>query len=124
MLASSTEDAKIIDAAKQMGKIIRTQISESTGESGTEQAFANMRVFRSEMIDYEEPKLYNDFLKDLKEKIVKQQLVDGERDFWYHFKTARLGLIDQTALDISEVTEEEANEFLEIKWSELPDRTR
>jgi ATP-dependent DNA helicase 2 subunit 2 len=44
MLKTTTDDKVLEDAAKQMGNIIREQISDSTGSSWYDQAIANMRV--------------------------------------------------------------------------------
>jgi ATP-dependent DNA helicase 2 subunit 2 len=76
------------------------------------------------MIEYEFPQYYNDFLRDLKDEIINSQLGDDSKtDFWYEsFRGSKLGLIDQEALDISDVTEEEAKAFMRLNSTSLPTR--
>jgi ATP-dependent DNA helicase 2 subunit 2 len=44
MIRRSSEDSDVEDAAKQMGKIIRNMITDTTGHQGYDQALAYMRV--------------------------------------------------------------------------------
>ena len=65
---------------------------------------------RHEMIDLEEPGVYNTILKSLKEKLIKAELGGERKDFWYEIRKNRLGLIDKKASERSEVSEDEARE--------------
>jgi ATP-dependent DNA helicase 2 subunit 2 len=110
MLASPPDDNVIYDAAKQMADIIRMHISHSTGESKYEEVVADMKVFREYMIEFEMPDIWNDFIRDFKKRVVKGELGGDRREFWQSLRGATLGLIDKSTLEISDVTETEANE--------------
>lgn len=123
MLKRAKDEPTIAEAAKQMSNIICEMVKDSTGDSWYEQAISNLRVFRHEMIEYEVPELYNDFILELKNKLNKGQLGD-RRDFWLSWKGTKLGLIDAEDLDDSEVTEDEAAQFWSLETSQLPTRER
>jgi ATP-dependent DNA helicase 2 subunit 2 len=73
------------------------------------------------MFEYEMPDVYNNYIRGLKDKLIKSQLGD-RRDFWFDWKTSKLGLIDNQALEVSEVTEEEARQFFVLETTQLPRR--
>ena len=112
-LLASTEDAAAIkDVAAQMGDIIRTHIRYSIGDSGYGRAIEAMRVMREEMLELEEPEVWNDFIKALKRDLIRSaECLGGERrEMWWLARGNRLGLIDKRASDVSDVSEEEARE--------------
>jgi ATP-dependent DNA helicase 2 subunit 2 len=110
-MLGTADDLKIIEeAAKQMAIIVRSLITHSLGDSGYGRAVANLTVMREELIEMEEPGLYNDFIKDLKKKLLAGELGGDRRDMLWEIRKARLGLIDSKASEVSEVTEEEATE--------------
>jgi ATP-dependent DNA helicase 2 subunit 2 len=110
MLESPEDDNVVHDAAKQMANIIRTHITHGTGNAKYEEVKADMQVFRQYMIEFEEPEIWNDFIRDFKKRVVKEELGGDRRDFWQSLKRNNLGLIDKDVLEISDVTEKEANE--------------
>jgi ATP-dependent DNA helicase 2 subunit 2 len=110
MLASPPDDNVIYDAARQIADIIRMHISHSTGDSKYEEVMADMKVFREYMVDFEMPDIWNDFIRDFKKRAGKGELGGDRREFWQSLRGANLGLIDKKALEISDVTEKEANE--------------
>ena len=110
MLAHPPDDKTIVDACNQMSGIIRDLVKNSLGDSRYQQAMQNMREFRQQMISYEMPEIYNDFIRDLKSRVMKGQLEGDRREFWFHLRGMRLGLIDDNASEHSEVTEKEAQE--------------
>ena len=63
-------------------------------------------LFRS----YDEPTLYNEFLVQLKEKLLKEELGGDRRELWWLVRRSKLGLIDERQSEQSKVTEEEAKE--------------
>ncbi|KAI2470434.1 ATP-dependent DNA helicase II subunit 2 [Annulohypoxylon bovei var. microspora] len=113
MVEYASEESEIEDAAKQMGGIIRSLISNSLGDSGYDRAVEDLGVFRDTMIKWEMPALYNSFLRDLKKRLLSGELGGDRRELWWQMKEARatLGLIDQSISDPSNVTPEEAVEF-------------
>ncbi|XXG96623.1 hypothetical protein Hte_002911 [Hypoxylon texense] len=113
MVEYASEESEIEDAAKQMGGIIRSLITNSLGDSGYDRAVENLGVFRDTMVRWEMPALYNSFLVDFKKRLLSGELGGDRRELWWQMKGARssLGLIDQSVSEPSNVTPEEAAEF-------------
>jgi ATP-dependent DNA helicase 2 subunit 2 len=110
ILDSSDDLAVVEDASKQMGSIIRSLVTDSFGDSKYAQAMECLGVMREELINMEEPKLYDAFVTDLKKKLLSGALGGDRRDFWFKIRFAKLGLIDQSQSEVSTVTVEEAQE--------------
>lgn len=100
----------IRDAVTQLGSIIETQINDSLGDINYGRAIEELDVMRSEMIELEEPAIYNDFVRTLKTKLLKGELSGDRRDMWYELKKAELGLIDSKQSESSTVTKEKAKQ--------------
>ncbi|EED20154.1 Ku family DNA helicase, putative [Talaromyces stipitatus ATCC 10500] len=115
MLASAENVESIKDAASQMQKIIEDHIRNSFGDSNYDRVVEELGVLREELVDYEEPGLYNEFIRPLKEKILKEKLGGDRQELWWLIRRSKVGLIDKSVSDRSEVTEEEAKEFLSSK---------
>ncbi|KAF3059626.1 ATP-dependent DNA helicase II subunit 2 [Daldinia childiae] len=113
MVEYANEESDIESAAKQMGTIIRSLITNSLGDSGYDRAIENLGVFRDTMVKWEMPALYNSFLKDLKNRLLSGELGGDRRELWWQMKGAKasLGLIDQSLSEPSNVTPKEAAEF-------------
>lgn len=101
------------DVVKQMMGIVEYQIRHSFGDSAYDWAVEELGVVRQEMIDLEEPGLYNDMLRELKRKIMAEELGGNRREMWWFIRKNRIGLIDKKTSPVSDVTEEEANTFLQ-----------
>ncbi|EHK96413.1 putative ATP-dependent DNA helicase II subunit 2 [Glarea lozoyensis 74030] len=118
-LGRTTSEAEILSTTKQMGAIIRKLVKESVGEASYARALENLRVMREEMVDLDMPEIYNDFVKALKKALLGGELDSnngGEgKVFWVDVKRGKLGLIDQSTTDGSNVTAEEASEFYSSK---------
>ncbi|KLU87525.1 hypothetical protein MAPG_06524 [Magnaporthiopsis poae ATCC 64411] len=112
LLASADEVSIIEDATRQMGVIIRNLIHDSMGDSNYDRATENLRVMRDELVALEEPELYNGYLRSLKKSIAAGELSGDRREMWWHIKLGKLGLVSKKESDVSNVTEEEALEFL------------
>ncbi len=108
-LANSEETIK--EAAKQMGAIIKSLVENSVGDSGYARALEDMRAMREELVDFEMPVVYNDFLKQFKEEVLSGELGGDRREIWFEVRRENLGLISDKQSEVSEVTEEEAKEF-------------
>ncbi|RHZ68144.1 ATP-dependent DNA helicase 2 subunit KU80 [Aspergillus thermomutatus] len=102
----------IKDAVKQMTSIIEDQIRNSLGDANYDRVNEEMGVMRDELISFEEPALYNDFLRQLKDKLLKEELGGDRQELWWLLRRSKLGLISQRESDQSDVTEEQAKEFL------------
>lgn len=96
------------EAVKQMAAIIENQIRHSLGDVNYDLVNEELGVMREELIAYDEPTLYNDFLAQLKEKLLKEELGGDRRELWWLVRRSKLGLIDQEQSEHSKVTEEEA----------------
>lgn len=108
---SHAENVETIgDAVRQMATIIEDQIRNSLGDANYDRIVESLGVMRDELISYEEPTLYNDFLKQLKEKVLKEELGGDRRELWWLLRRNKLGLIDRQQSDRSGVTEDEAKE--------------
>ncbi|KZZ95922.1 ATP-dependent DNA helicase II subunit 2 [Moelleriella libera RCEF 2490] len=110
-LQAASEVEAINDAATQMGAIVRSLITNSFGDSKYEQAMECLSTLREEMIELEEPSLYNDFVRDLKKGLLSGALGGDRRDFWFKIRWARMGLVGKEQSEPSEVTPDEAEEF-------------
>lgn len=108
---SHAENVETIgDTVRQMATIVEDQIRNSLGDANYDRTVESLGVMRDELVSYEEPSLYNDFLKQLKEKVLKEELGGDRRELWWLLRRNRLGLIDQQQSDRSGVTEDEAKE--------------
>lgn len=109
-LAATDEIGEIEDAAKQMGAIARTFVTDSFGDSKYPQAIECIGVMREELTKLEEPQVYNSFVRDLKKSLLSGELGGDRRDFWFKIRYSRMGLVDSKLSEASNVTPEEADE--------------
>ena len=98
------------DLARQMGDIVQNLIRTSTGDLGYSRAAENMGVLRKELISYELPEFYNDFVRDLKAKLAAGSLGGPRLEMWYKIREGNLGLIHSSELEVSKVSLKEADE--------------
>ncbi|OCK79803.1 ATP-dependent DNA helicase [Lepidopterella palustris CBS 459.81] len=115
ILATTDDINTIKDAAKQMGEIICSNIRDSLGDALYGRAIENIRVMREELIELEEPGVFNDFVRELKEKILGGVLAGDRREFLWRLRGNKLGLVDKKLSPLSEVEGEEAKEFWQFK---------
>ena len=113
-MLDTAEDPNVIsEAAKQLSKIIENQIKDSFGDKNYGQAVAELDVLREEMIQLEEPDIYNDIVVELKRKLLAEELGGDRLEMWWQIKKSRLGLIEKGAVENnksprSKITMEEA----------------
>jgi ATP-dependent DNA helicase 2 subunit 2 len=108
LLATTEDSGAINEASKQMGTIIENYIRYSTGDSGYGRAIEAIRVMREELNDFEEPRLFNDFMRQLKKHILDGDLDGDRREMWWRIRAGRLGLLDKKTNPMSDVSEDEA----------------
>lgn len=106
----TTSVAEVHEATRGFGVIIEEQIRDSFGDVNYARAVEELGVMRSEMIDLEEPGVFNDFVRELKQKLLGGELGGERRDMWREVRRARLGLIERKVSGVSDVGEEEAEE--------------
>lgn len=104
MLDAAEDAAGIRDAVAQLATIIQDQITDSFGDVNYGRAIAEMALMREEMIELEEPELWDDFVRGLKGKLRGGQLGGDRREMWEEIRRNRLGLVGRN------VAEEEARE--------------
>ena len=110
MLDSAESPDAIREAAEGLGNLIEKHITDSFGGNLYGKAVEEMTAMRDELIEVEEPGLFNMILRKIKEKLVKGELGGERRDFWYEMKRNKIGLIDKKHSDKSEVGEDEAKQ--------------
>jgi ATP-dependent DNA helicase 2 subunit 2 len=110
MLSRAENIETIHGAVKQLCTIIESQIKNSLGDANYDRVMEGLGTLRDELVDYEEPALYNDFLRSLKSKILQEELGGDRRELWWLLRRSKIGLIDGKTSDRSEVSEEEAKE--------------
>jgi ATP-dependent DNA helicase 2 subunit 2 len=70
---------------------------------------------RDELIDLEEPEVFNEFVKGLKARILSRELKGDRMEMWYLIKSRKLGLVDDRMSEVSNVTEDKAKEVSKIQ---------
>ncbi|KAI4217892.1 MAG: hypothetical protein LQ349_008968 [Xanthoria aureola] len=108
LLDSAESIDALRDAAQQLGKIIEGRIKDSFGNIAYARALDEIRTLREEMTEMEEPALFNDFARQLKRKLLAEELGGNRKDFWWEFRKSKLGLVDKKATETSDATEEDA----------------
>jgi Ku C terminal domain like. len=109
-LAATVDIDAVAGVVKQMSAIIEDQIRHSLGDANYDRVVEQLGVMRDELVAYEEPKLYNELIRQLKEKILKEELSGDRRELWWLIRRSKLGLIDKNMSEQSDVSEEEAKE--------------
>jgi ATP-dependent DNA helicase 2 subunit 2 len=98
-----------------MGSVIYELIRTSLGDQFYAQALENLAVLREQMIEFEEPGVYNEYIRDLKRRLLEGDLGEGRKDLWFQIiRERRLGLIDRETAPASEVGAGEAAEVCEL----------
>lgn len=111
-----TDDNLIAEAVKKMGEVVEEKIRTSFGDNNYDLALEMLSVVRDEMFGLEMPNLYNDTVTHLKPLILDGKLGGDRREFWFKFRTQKLGLIDNEASpDTSTVTKDQAVRFYSVK---------
>ncbi|KAF2172563.1 hypothetical protein M409DRAFT_50238 [Zasmidium cellare ATCC 36951] len=100
------------DACKQLKFIIFDWIKHSMGNTGYDRAVEGIRVMREQMNEYEEPAPYNDFMRELKKKVLGGELGGDRSEMWYRVRVNKMYLISKAECSASDVSEEDAKTFL------------
>lgn len=109
-LAEADDDKGLEAATNAMGEVVQSLIKESMGDANYDRAIENIGEMREACIGLEVPELYNDFLRDLKQKIFSDALGKGRKYMWGKLRgTAfgKLGLITRSESEVSDVADEE-----------------
>ena len=114
-IQSQPDDMAFVeDVIKQMQSIIDNLVRKSFGDKNYAQVIGLLKTLREELVGLEIPKLYNDILKQLKEKLHSEKLGTNRGELWTQIRRdINIGLITKDELDgVSHVTKEEAEEFM------------
>jgi ATP-dependent DNA helicase 2 subunit 2 len=113
-LMSSVDNANIIsDAVKQMKTICENLATKSYGDKNYARVVEMLSLVRKEMVDVESAALYNDLLRDFKQKIFAEKLGGNRRELWLQIRNARIGLItNEEEAGPSDVSKDQADEFM------------
>ncbi|KAM0334294.1 hypothetical protein ACHAQA_001317 [Verticillium albo-atrum] len=114
-IAAAADIPTIEEATSQMGEVVRALVTDSFGDAEYNRAIEALGVMRTELINMEEPGMYNEFIRDFKTRLLAGEMGGDRREMWWRVRTGRLGLIDAAQSEVSEVTSEEATEFLKAK---------
>ena len=108
--------AEVEDAVKQMQVIMEDLARKSLGDKNYARIIELLTTVRTEMMEFETPTLYDDILRQLKEKILAGQLGGNRRELWAAIRKEKtIGLItDQEMEGISHATNDEAEEFMKF----------
>ena len=115
MLETTEDPNGIVDAASQLISIIEKHIKDSFGDSNYHRVIAEMTALRQEMIEMEEPSLWNDWLKKLKEKLRSDGLGTGRDELWWRIRKDKLGLVVNSEMEVSDIGDDEARQV----WDRL-----
>lgn len=110
MLSRAENIETIHSAVKQLCAIVESQIKNSLSDANYNRVVEALGTMREELVDYEEPALYNEFLRSLKSKILAEELGGDRKELWWLLRRSKVGLIDKATSDMSEVSEKEAKE--------------
>ncbi|KAJ2895810.1 hypothetical protein MKZ38_006164 [Zalerion maritima] len=110
-LRHTTSPEQVSSLVSSLGNITRELITDSLGDVNYDRAAENMRVMRDEMIAFEEPGLYNAFVKDLKKKVLSGELGGDRREMWWQIRGEKLGLITEAESEVGDTTAVDAREF-------------
>jgi ATP-dependent DNA helicase 2 subunit 2 len=113
-LAASDDLDTIQEAADTMGREVRALIKGSVGDSGYGRALEALRVMREEIIELEEPEIWNAFVRGLKSDLLEGKLNGNRKDMWWKIRGSKYGLVDRKRSLVSDVTEDEAAAFYNI----------
>ncbi|KAA8894251.1 putative Ku family DNA helicase [Sphaerosporella brunnea] len=113
-LGSLESEAEFRDLGTQMFSHAKKLITTSLADINYGRACEIIRAVREEFLEYDFAEMYNSLLRDLKKDIVEKKL-DGDRTgMWWTIRKFSLGLITKDEADGSEVTEEQAKDFLKL----------
>ncbi|EME48779.1 hypothetical protein DOTSEDRAFT_67726 [Dothistroma septosporum NZE10] len=115
IVENADDEEQLADACKQLRNIIYDWIKHSVGDSNYGRATEAIRVMREGMIELEFPGPYNDFLRELKGKTLGEELGGDRREFWYRVRVHRMKPIMKSEVEISEVTEADAKQWMSMQ---------
>ena len=118
MDSQPSDMAVIEDVVQQMRDIVENLVRKSFADKSYGRVVEILASVRKEMIELERPTLYDDILRQLKEKVFAGKLGGNRRDLWAEIRREKtIGLIsmaESSMEEISHVTKEDADEFMKF----------
>ena len=87
-----------------MEALVREAITNSFADMLYGKACDMMMVMREELIDLDEPNIYNDFVRCLKDELLAGKLGGNRTDMWKEIQKRRLGFITTQESERSGIT--------------------
>ncbi|KAI9891089.1 MAG: ATP-dependent DNA helicase II subunit 2 [Vezdaea aestivalis] len=115
LLDTTTDPNGINDLARQMIGVIKEKVKNSFGDSEYRHEMFCLSTLRQEMIELEEPDVYNELIREFKKNILAGELGGNRDDIWFKIRKEKLGLVTDTESSDSNVREEDARQFLRQK---------
>jgi len=110
-----TDIDAVRDACQQLQEIIHTLIKTSVGTMKNKQSLELIRIMREECYDKGVEEIFNDFIRDLKKKLLDGELNGDRTDMWFDIRRDKQGLILKTDDNPGGASKEEVDEFLKAK---------
>lgn len=110
-----TEDLdELRGAAAEMLAIIKELVEHSLADTNYGRVCEMLKVMREEYMEFDEPGVYNDIVRELKRAIFEEELGGDREELWSEVRVNRLGLVTKRESERVAVEDEEARAFL---WS-------
>lgn len=108
-----TEDLdELKSAGEEMLVIMKELITHSLADTNYGRVCEMLKVMREEYIDFDEPGVYNEVVRELKRAIQEEELNGDREDIWMELRINKLGLVTRGESSRAEVEEEDAKKFL------------
>jgi ATP-dependent DNA helicase 2 subunit 2 len=100
------------DACQQLNEIISNLIKHSVGDVNYDRSLELIRTMREQCFDNGVEDMYNDIIRDLKKKILAEELNGDRTEMWRKIRLSRMNLIVATEDNPGGASKEEAEVFL------------
>lgn len=105
LLSSAPDTSSFKETNDQFLAIIENHITTSLGDQNYERAVEELGVMRREMIEYEEPGMYNEIIDHLFVELENGKLNGDRKEMAYLIRRNRLGRIESNESDMPETSD-------------------
>lgn len=114
MLDTTRDPEGIKKAAQQFGEVIEERVRKDVGGRDESRVLEEMGTLRGEMVEMEEPGIWNEWAKAFREKVLSGELGGERRELWWKVRGqgSQVGLIEGGRDGVSK---EEADGFWSLK---------
>jgi ATP-dependent DNA helicase 2 subunit 2 len=103
------------DACQQLNEIISNLIKHSVGDVNYDRSLELIRTMREQCFENGVEDMYNDIVRDLKKKILAEELNGDRKEMWGKIRVNKMNLIVATDDNPGGASKEEAEAFLKAK---------